>query len=71
LAIYLLLDLIFSFQGAVRGKKPAFFFVLFGLLPLTHMAYALGSLYGLLTFWVKPKPLPAENKMHLLEINLS
>jgi len=68
--LYLLLDLIFSLQVVFAYHKPAAVFVMPWLFPFTHISYALGTLYGLKHFFIKPGRHPAESDHQLTEINL-
>ncbi len=71
LFLYLIMDLLFSFQAAARGKNPLCFFIMLPLLPLTHIVYALGSLWGLLTFWQKNRSAPSKHDLQIIEIELT
>jgi succinoglycan biosynthesis protein ExoA len=68
--LYALLDTIFAFQAAIRGKNPAYFPILFFIFPITHISYALGMVLGFFTFWRTMKPHAQKKDMNIIEINL-
>lgn len=84
LGLYLLLDIWFSAEAALKGKHPGYIPVMLLIFPLTHIFYALGLVWGLpaglsahrathvkSTVGRKHARLPDAKSMQLIEIRIS
>ena len=71
LIIYGLVDVLFSFNVAIEGKKWRYFGVMVWLFPLTHITYALGLLFGFTQLGTQQQKLPEEKSFQLIKIEVS
>lgn len=70
LLLYAILDVGFTIFTFWKEKKPSLLIIMLWLFPITHITYAMGTVYGFFTFF-KKKKLPREQDFQIIKIEIT